>query len=384
MGSATGLRSHYGGESLKYISCFSGIGGLEASGPPELFCEFDSECQAVLSQLYPGVPIWPDVQTLRPPQADVVAGGWPCQDISIAGKQVGLSGLRSSLLIDMLRVANEAGAHSIVAENVPNLLRMRSGREFTATLAAFQAEGFGYVGWRMLNARDFGLPQHRTRLLIIASKERSLVKSLFRQIPPLAHDITDARKRNAAAGFYWTGGIHSINYSRGYVPTIKIGSALGIPSPPAVHYGDVVRIITPSESLSLQGFSLSHNVFAKPSSAYKASGNAVARPIGLWVFDGLEIHVADSDIDWVATQPTLWDDPLLPVKFPTAGIYDHGELHPIAVNSNPKATNLIDFLDIDEISRLSPRASLGLLGRLNRSGQSCPPELLAVLSSLAV
>lgn len=369
---------------MKYISCFSGIGGLEASSPPELFCEFDPECQSILGQLYPGVPIWPDVQTLRPPKVDIVAGGWPCQDISIAGKQVGLRGLRSSLLIDMLRVATEAGAHSIVAENVPNLLRMRSGREFSATLEAFRDRGFGFIGWRMLNARDFGLPQNRTRLLIIGSKDRSTVKSLFRQIPPLARDVTDVRKRHAAAGFYWTGGIHSINYSRGYVPTIKIGSALGIPSPPAVHYGNVVRIITPSESLSLQGFNLSPNIFAKPSSAYKASGNAVARPIGLWVFEGLEIDVSDGDIDWVATQPALWHDPLLPEKFPTAGIYDHGEFHPIAVPANPKANNLIDFLDIDEASRLSQRASLGLLGRLSRSGQSCPPELLAVLSSLAV
>jgi DNA (cytosine-5)-methyltransferase 1 len=369
---------------VKYISCFSGIGGLEASSPPELFCEFDAECQSVLGQLYPGVPIWPDVQTLRPPEVDVVAGGWPCQDISIAGKQVGMRGLRSSLLIDMLRVATEAGAHSVVAENVPNLLRMRSGREFAATLEAFQDRGFGYVGWRQLNARDFGLPQHRTRLLIIASKDRPVVKSLFRQIPPLPLDTTDSRKRNAAAGFYWTAGIHSINYSRGYVPTIKIGSTLGIPSPPAVHYGGIVRTVTPSEALVLQGFDLSAGLFSKASKAYKASGNAVARPIGQWVFNGLQLEVPDRDIDWISVQPTLWDDPDLPIRYPNAGIYDHGELHPIAVRATAKANNLIDFLDQNETSRLSPKASRGLLDRLARSGQPCPPELRSALVSLAV
>ena len=369
---------------MRYISCFSGIGGLEASIPPELFCEFDSECRDVLGQLFPDVPIWPDVQTLRPPQADVVAGGWPCQDISIAGKQAGLGGLRSSLLNDMLRVATEARAHSIVAENVPNLLRMRSGREFTATLDAFHDKGFRYVGWRLLNARDFGLPQHRTRLLIIASKDRSTVKSLFRHLPNLSRDITDIRKRRAAAGFYWTAGIHSINYSRGYVPTIKIGSSLGIPSPPAVHYGSVVRVVTPSEALALQGFSLSHTVFSKPSNAYKASGNAVARPIGSWVLDGLTADVADSDIDWMSVQPSLWDDPLWPARYPSAGIYSDGELFPISTPPTAKANNLIDFLDRDESSRLSPRASRGLLERLSRSGQPCPPELLSLLSALAV
>lgn len=369
---------------MKYISCFSGIGGLEGSTSPELFCEFDAECQAVLGSLYPDVPVWPDVQTLRPPKADVVAGGWPCQDISIAGKQLGLRGLRSSLLIDMLRVATESGAHTVVAENVPNLLRMRSGREFAATLKAFEGNGFGYVGWRLLNARDFGLPQHRTRLLLIASKGRSVVKSLFRKIPSLAHGVTDTSKRNAAAGFYWTAGIHSINYSRGYVPTIKIGSALGIPSPPAVHYGHVVRVITPMEALSLQGFDFGIDVFSKPSIAYKVSGNAVARPIGLWVFDGLGSEVSDSDVAWAATQPALWDDPLLPEKFPVAGIYDHGEVHPISVPSNPKANNLIDFLDLSESSRLSAKASRGLLARLARSGQACPAELLLDLTALDV
>ena len=369
---------------LKYVSCFSGIGGLEASTPPELYCEFDPECQAVLGKLSPGVPIWPDVRTLRPPAVDVVAGGWPCQDISIAGKQMGLRGLRSSLLTDMLRVAIEAGAHTVVAENVSNLLRMRSGREFAATLEAFDKSGYGFVGWRLLNARDFGLPQHRTRLLIIASKQRSVVKSLFRQTPPLSYEVTDTGKRSAAAGFYWTAGIHSINYSRGYVPTIKIGSTLGIPSPPAVHYGTRVRVITPAEALALQGFDIGTEVFSKPSTAYKVSGNAVARPIGLWVFNGLKTDVPDGDIEWAATQPALWDDPLLPEKFPTAGIYDHGQINPIAVHSTPKANNLIDFIDLDEESRLSPKASRGLLGRLARSGQACPPELLSALEDLAV
>jgi len=369
---------------MKYISCFSGIGGLESSKLPELFCEFDPECRSVLSHLYPGVPIWPDIRTLRPPKVDIVAGGWPCQDVSIAGRQAGLRGLRSSLLIDMLRVATEACARSVVAENVSNLLRMRNGSEFAATLEAFQDNGFGYVGWRLINARDFGLPQHRTRLIIVASKDQAVVKSLFRPVPPLADAVTDTRKRQAAAGFYWTAGIHSINYSRGYVPTIKIGSALGIPSPPAVHYGSVVRTITPSEALALQGFDIELSIFSKPSNAYKASGNAVARPIGEWVFSGLQTDVSDWDIEWTAVQPTLWDDPYLPTKFPSAGIYDHGDLHPITVPSATRAINLIDYLDSNEGSRLSPKASRGLLDRLSRSGQPCPPELRSALEALAV
>ena len=225
-------------EQMRYVSCFSGIGGLEASTHPLVLCESDPDAVAVLEKIYSGVDVRPDVRTFEPPRVDVVAGGWPCQDLSIAGQQRGLSGLRSGLLLDMLRVAVRGGAHTVVAENVTNLLRMRKGFEFIASLEAFRDAGYPHIGWRTLNAREFGLPQNRARLLIIASKSADIVWTLFRELPPLP---TPVRRGDSAAGFYWTAGIHSINYSRGYVPTIKVGSSVGIASPPAVHYGEVVR-----------------------------------------------------------------------------------------------------------------------------------------------
>ncbi len=369
---------------LRYLSCFSGIGGLEGSSAPELFCEADDDCQAVLAKLYPGVPLYPDVQTLDPPKVDVVAGGWPCQDISIAGNQAGLAGLRSSLLLDMLRVAKSACARTVVAENVPNLLRLRHGREFAASLAAFEAAGYEYVGWRIVNAREFGLPQHRSRLLVVASVDLAPTTSLFRDLPQLTHNASDETKRDAAAGFYWTAGTHSINYSRGYVPTIKIGSTLGIASPPAVHYGNVVRVISPDEALRLQGFAIDPGLFASAAAAYKASGNAVPRPIGRWLLDGLEEERSLDSLAWQPTQAGLWDDPALPAKHPAAGLSLHGEIGAVRVRGRSfKATNLIDFLDLDSDRRLSPRASRGLLDRLTRSSQPCPASLREALNNLA-
>lgn len=103
---------------MRYISCFSGIGGLEASHSPELFCELDPNAAAVLKARNPAVPIWSDICSLHPPLTEVVAGGWPCQDLSIAGRQEGLKGLRSGLLCELLRVAVEAQAHTVVAKNV--------------------------------------------------------------------------------------------------------------------------------------------------------------------------------------------------------------------------------------------------------------------------
>ena len=134
---------------MRYLSCFSGIGGLEATDSPVLLCEMDDDARRVLSEVHPSAELWPDVETLVPPRVDVVAGGWPCQDLSVAGLRAGLEGLKSRLLLEMLRVAKEAGAHTVVAENVPNLLRMRSGLEFRASLTAFHRFGFGCVAWRI-------------------------------------------------------------------------------------------------------------------------------------------------------------------------------------------------------------------------------------------
>jgi DNA (cytosine-5)-methyltransferase 1 len=370
------------GGVLEYLSCFSGIGGLEASTSPALLCEADPEVVRVLRLSHPGIEIHDDVCSLRPPKVEVVAGGWPCQDISIAGKQAGLSGLRSRLLLDMLRVATEAGAHTVVAENVTNLLKMRSGEEFRASLLAFEEAGFPHVGWRILNAREFGLPQNRSRLILIASREIDIVATLFRPLD--SHDLS-VHSDPQAAGFYWTAGIHSINYSKGYVPTIKIGSSLGIASPPAVHYGQVVRQLSADEALSLQGFDLQQSLFPSATAAYRAAGNAVARPIGRWVLDGLDLAGSVPEPTTAPSQGELWggDTGRVGSGYARVGLRSDGRDWEVLVESVPLATNLDQFLDLGSESRLSPRAAAGLLNRLNRSGHACPENLRDALEVLA-
>jgi DNA (cytosine-5)-methyltransferase 1 len=368
---------------MKYLSCFSGIGGLEASHAPVLLCEIDESAVAVLRQRYPETDIWPDITTLDPPSVDVVAGGWPCQDLSIAGKQAGLSGLRSGLLIDMLRVAQAANAHTVVAENVPNVLRMNGGQEFSASLKAFRDAGYPFVTWRVLNARTFGLPQNRTRLLLVASQHWEICCTLFRECPELAEEVVDAQRSKEAAGFYWTAGTHSINYSKGYVPTIKVGSSLGIASPPAVHYGDVVRALSADEALRLQGFDIKAVNFTSASAAHRAAGNAVARPVGEWVLDGLGQASCADEPTLEPVQGELWCDDDHHSRFPLVGAQLGGEMRAVSVREGPGATNLLDYLDTDRGDRLSTRAARGLLDRLARSGQSCPATLRMALEDLA-
>jgi hypothetical protein len=219
---------------------------------------------------------------------------------------------------------------------------------------------------------------------MIASNSHRACYSLFRNTPALKKSETSNKKRDQAAGFYWTAGTHSINYSHGYAPTVKIGSSLNIPSPPAVHYGNVVRLLTPVEALRLQGFEDDFSGFSK-GQLYKMAGNAVPKPMGLWVFEGVEKNLEPE------TQPTvefeqmsLLDTPEKSWLFRKAGFSTDGDFKNLLVPSKgERATNLIDFIDQKETSRLSQKASAGLLNRLNRSNQVCPDSLRLILNQYA-
>ena len=371
---------------MDYLSLFSGLGGLESqTSSPVGFCELDYECHAILRDRHPDSWIHDDVGSLKPPRVEVVAGGWPCQDISIAGKQAGLVGARSGLLYEMVRVARDAQAHTIVGENVANLLRMRNGEEMHETLRAFHEGGFPVVTWRVVNLRQFGVPQHRSRLILIASQYPELAYSIFR---PMPYFHTEAETASGAAGFYWTAGTHSINYSRGYVPTIKVGSALKIPSPPAVHFGDTVRQLSIKEVLALQGFQDDRlEELASRPALYRMAGNAVAPVIGSWVLDGVlqgaTCEVPEIDVAHIVQNDSLFPD-IAPTKFPPIGLSTKGRVSALrSSRDQPFATNLIQFIDIRNTVPLSRRASNGLLSRLERSGQKIPTELERNLREIA-
>lgn len=367
--------------NANYISCFSGIGGLEADHAPDVLCEMDPACRVVLRSRYPESTLVEDICLLHPPKAEIVAGGWPCQDLSIAGHQVGLAGPRSGLLAELLRVGKEARADTIIAENVANLLRMNGGNEFADALAMFHSAGFRFVSWRILNARHFGLPQHRNRLLLVASNDEDCARSLFRSTPEMPESDLDETKADLASGFYWTAGTHSINYSRGYVPTVKIGSSIKIASPPAVHYDKHVRTLSSEEALRLQGFDGPfHGVSA--TDQYRMAGNAVPRPIGQWVFEGVMGRIAPKDgaREEVEQLSLPWGSP----KHPRVGLSCDGRVIEFAEPKEmARAVNLIDFLDLECEASLSRRAARGLLSRLERSNQACPEDLRGLLRELA-
>jgi len=191
-----------------------------------------------------------------------------------------------------------------------------------------------------------------------------------------------------AAGFYWTAGIHSLNYSRGYVPTIKVGSSLNIASPPAVHIGATVRQLTPVEALRLQGFEIEIGGFSSAKAALRAAGNAVPRPMGRWLMDG--ILGEDQAFHEFSTQESLFHEWSFSSgigessRHPKMGISIDGAISPVKIRaSGDQSTNLIDYLDSGDHPSLSRRAATGLLERLARSGQPCPEDLRDVLEGIS-
>ena len=161
---------------MKVLDLFSGIGGfslgLERAGMETIaFCEFDEHAQKVLRKHWPAVPIHSDIRELDAKQyrgtVDVICGGFPCQDLSTAGKQVGFSGERSSLYGEMLRVIGECMPRYAIFENVTGLISGDKGRWFAKFLYDLAEIGFD-AEWHCITASDLGAHHHRDRVWIIA------------------------------------------------------------------------------------------------------------------------------------------------------------------------------------------------------------------------
>ncbi len=364
-----------------YSSFFSGIGGLEATTPALSYCEIDTKAQKVLRHRFPGTVVYDDIRNVNKIDSTVIAGGWPCQDISVAGRGVGLRGENSGLFYHLLRIGVSSNCESIVAENVSNIRKLDNGKVFREVVREFFEAGYTNIAWREINARELGLPHHRNRVFFIASTNKKAALSLFRELPQIQH-LRSAEPTDVA-GFYWTAGTHSINYSRGYVPTIKVGSSLSIPSPPAIHFNDTVRLLSPIEALRLQGFDPATLGTIKRSEAYRMAGNAVAVPVGRFVLDGALNETPLPDLR-TKDQLSLFEDDFLGEtgRVPQAGLFN-GKMTEVILETPPLADNLRDFIDFDTEESLSPRAATGLLRRLERNATPCPESLHEALSRIS-
>jgi DNA (cytosine-5)-methyltransferase 1 len=165
---------------LRVLDLFSGIGGfslgLERTGGFETvaFCEIEPFPRRVLAKHWPEVPCYDDIRTLTADRlaadgiaVDVICGGFPCQDLSASGKQSGITGERSGLYGEVIRLASDIRPQVIVLENVANLLVGERGDWFAALLRDLASIGYD-AEWFYIPASWLGAPHARTRVWIVA------------------------------------------------------------------------------------------------------------------------------------------------------------------------------------------------------------------------
>ena len=165
---------------MRHGSLFSGIGGFDLAaewmGWENVFhCEWNPFGQKVLNHYWPKAISYHDITktdfTIHRGKCDVLTGGFPCQDASIAkqhgNSQQGLEGKRTGLFYEMVRAIEEIRPKYIIAENVENILRTNNGRDFQTILSEFSRLGYN-AEWRTCRASDVGACHHRSRLYMVA------------------------------------------------------------------------------------------------------------------------------------------------------------------------------------------------------------------------
>jgi DNA (cytosine-5)-methyltransferase 1 len=193
---------------VRFVSLFAGVGGfdlgLETSGH---ICvgqvEIDKNARKILERHWPNVPKHDDVTTAKEwanaiglrGNVDLVVGGFPCQDLSVAGKRAGLAGKRSGLFFDALAFAESVEAKTIILENVPGLLSSNQGRDFGQLLTELADAGFSNIEWRVLDSQFFGVAQRRRRVFIVASLGTEPFKQILTERESSSRDSQESESQ---------------------------------------------------------------------------------------------------------------------------------------------------------------------------------------------
>jgi DNA (cytosine-5)-methyltransferase 1 len=358
---------------LKVVGLFAGIGGLEqgfaqASHEAIMLCESDGNARQILKKHFPGVYLTTDVRNLKElPQCDVLTAGFPCQDLSQVGRRKGIAGPNSGLIgkVFELLASQQNLPRWVVLENVPFMRMLDRGKAIRAVTKALEALGYAWA-YRTIDARAFGLPQRRRRIIVLASRDSDPRPILLAQDAGAPEPMGRGLH---ACGFYWTEGNTGLGWAIDSVPPLKGGSAFHIPSPPAIWFPRRRLIATPAieDAERLQGFKAGWTDLSdeEPRSAgkrWRMIGNAVSVPVAKWIanrltaetkaFESGEIVELPRDASWPAA---AWG---------VNGVRSQSDVSEWPVQRKQK--HLASFLQY-EINPLSKKATSGFLSRLVES-----------------
>jgi DNA (cytosine-5)-methyltransferase 1 len=277
---------------MRVAGLFSGIGGFElafsrAGFETALLAEIDPDARRVLKHHFPDVELLPDVADLTEIRHDVsvMTAGFPCQNLSMAGDKTGIDGLKSGIVGKIFDLIERSSIPTVVIENVYFMLQLDRGRGMRWLVEQFERQEYKWA-YRVLDTMGFGLPQRRRRVYLVASREIDPRGVLFADVTPSSP--SEKPDLSNPLGFYWTEGRSGIGLTVDGIPPIKVGSALGIPSAPAVLFPDGA-VLMPSLAACerLQGFPAGWTTVDGSGQGrrpeWRLIGNAVSVPVARWV-----------------------------------------------------------------------------------------------------
>lgn len=368
---------------LKAAGLFAGIGGIElglsrAGHETVVFCEIEPGAIATLENRFPGVPVIPDVREIDalPADLDLITAGFPCQDLSQAGRTSGIEGTRSGLVGEVFRLLRKRRVEWLLLENVPFMLQLAGGKALDVIITELESLGYRWA-YRVVNSRAFGVPQRRERVYLLGSLSDDPRDVLFAD--EVDEPVEGRSFREVACGFYWTEGLRGLGWAVDSVPTLKGGSTIGIPSPPAIVFpSGFVGKPDIRDAERMQGFD---EDWTKPAESvtkaghrWKLVGNAVTVDAAQWIGACLRSPAHRPLFGVPLTQEDRWPNAAWNVgegRF-TAEI----SKWPVRVPAEP----LADFLR-HAVTPLSEKATRGFLERARRATLRFPDGFLAVLES---
>lgn len=291
-------------ENNRFIDLFAGIGGIRLAFEQNGFnCVFSSEMDKFAAKTYEAnfnEKPFGDITKINEkdiPEFDILAAGFPCQPFSLAGKQKGFDDeVRGTLFFDILRILKHHKPKVFLLENVKNLVSHDKGNTFKIILNKLKELNYN-VFHKVLNAKDFGLPQNRARIYIVGFLDDvnftfpeptfipTALSSILESVVDLKYTISDKlwsghqrRKLEHAEkgnGF----GYRLFDLDSAYTSTLsaryyKDGSEILINQ-----NGKNPRKLTPREASALQGFPKDFTIAVSDTNAYKQFGNSVAVPV---------------------------------------------------------------------------------------------------------
>lgn len=361
---------------LKVAGLFAGVGGIEeglrsAGHEPVFLCEKDESAKRVLAKQFPDVELHGDILELSGkdlPACDVLAAGFPCQDLSPAGRTAGIEATNSGLVRHVFRLIEEMSKPPtwVLLENVPFMLQLHKGKAMDLVTSMLEQHGYRWA-YRTIDTRAFGLPQRRRRVIVLASKSEDPARMI------LTHGVAEQdqpKTKSTACGFYWTEGNTGLGWAVDAVPALKRGSGLRIASPPGI-WLPRKGIVTPhiSDAERLQGFpsgwteQAANGEVRGEAARWSLVGNAVSVPVAAWVGERLATETVSDDrapsTEW--TSGTSW---------PAAGRGEKGKKYSAKDASSWPVEyayqHLGPFLK-SPAKPLSLKATKGFLGRLEKS-----------------